>query len=189
MGKYFGTDGIRGEANVSLTSAIAYNVGRFIGDYYAKNGNKKIVIGKDTRLSSSMFESLLAAGISGSGCNVYELGYVSTPCLAYIAMADKFDCGVMISASHNPYTDNGIKIFGNNGIKSQDDFELLIEAYIDNPEGIEFAKQDDIGKIIEYKEGVEKYQNWLKSLYPNDFILSNISTDVLSPSKTISYFS
>ena len=184
MGKYFGTDGIRGEANVSLTSAIAYNVGRFIGDYYAKNGNKKIVIGKDTRLSSSMFESLLAAGISGSGCNVYELGYVSTPCLAYIAMADKFDCGVMISASHNPNTDNGIKIFGNNGIKSQDDFELLIEAYIDNPEGIEFAKQDDIGKIIEYKEGVEKYRNWLKSLYPNDLSRFHILIDCANGSNS-----
>ena len=166
MGKYFGTDGIRGEANDTLSSAIAYNVGRFIGDYYVKNGNKKIVIGKDTRLSSSMYESLLAAGISGSGCDVYELGYVSTPCLAYIAMADQFDCGVMISASHNPYTDNGIKIFGNNGIKSQDDFELKIEAYIDDPTGIEFATKDNIGKVIEYKEGLEKYKNWIKSLYP-----------------------
>ena len=104
MGKYFGTDGIRGEANVTLTNEIAYSVGRFIGHYYSSQG-RKIVIGKDTRLSSSMFESLLAAGISSEGCDVYELGYVSTPCLAYITMADKFDCGVMISASHNPYTD------------------------------------------------------------------------------------
>lgn len=186
MGKYFGTDGIRGEANVTLTSEIAYRVGRFIGDYYAKNGSKKIVIGKDTRLSSSMFESLLAAGISGSGCDVYELGYVSTPCLAYIAMADKFDCGVMISASHNPYTDNGIKIFGNNGIKSQDDFELLIEAYIDNPEGIEYAKQDDIGKVIEYKEGLDKYKTWLKGLYPNDLSRFNILIDCANGSNTYS---
>lgn len=167
MGKYFGTDGIRGEANVSLTNAIAYNVGRFIGDYYKKNGQGKIVIGKDTRLSSSMFENLLAAGISASGSDVYKLDYVSTPCLAYICQEDKFDCGVMISASHNPYYDNGIKIFGNNGIKSQDNFELLIEEYIDNPSGIDFAYKDDIGKIIEYKEGLNKYHNWLKELYPN----------------------
>ena len=168
MGKYFGTDGIRGDANNTLKSETAYKVGRFIGDYCNKNGQRKIVIGKDTRLSSSMFESLLAAGISGSGCDVYLIGYCSTPCLAYVTMADKFDLGVMISASHNPYTDNGIKIFGNNGIKSQDDFELLIEAYIDSPVGIDFARGDHIGQIYEYKEGLEHYKDWIKSLYPND---------------------
>ncbi|MBR0462401.1 MAG: phosphoglucosamine mutase [Erysipelotrichaceae bacterium] len=184
MGKYFGTDGIRGEANLTLSSEIAYNVGRFIGNYYAKNGNRKIVMGKDTRLSSSMFESLLAAGISGSGCDVYELGYVSTPCLAYITMLDQFDCGVMISASHNPYTDNGIKIFGNNGIKSQDDFELLIEAYIDKPEGIEFATKDNIGKIIEYKEGLEKYKDWIKGLYPASLEGSKVLIDCANGSNT-----
>ncbi|MBR3228448.1 MAG: phosphoglucosamine mutase [Erysipelotrichaceae bacterium] len=184
MGKYFGTDGIRGEANDTLSSAIAYNVGRFIGNYYATKGNGKIVIGKDTRLSSSMFESLLAAGISGSGCDVYELGYVSTPCLAYVAMADKFDCGVMISASHNPYTDNGIKIFGNNGIKSQDDFELLIEAYIDDPQGIEFARGDNIGKIIEYKEGAVKYKEWIKNLYPKSLERFHVLIDCANGSNS-----
>ena len=168
MGKYFGTDGIRGDANNTLTSETAYKVGRFIGDYCKKNNNGKIVIGKDTRLSSSMFESLLAAGISGSGCEAYLIGYCSTPCLAYVAMADGFDLGVMISASHNPYTDNGIKIFGNNGIKSQDDFESLIEAYIDNPTGIDYATGNDIGQIYEYKEGVNHYKDWIKGLYPND---------------------
>ena len=184
MGKYFGTDGIRGEANVGLTSEIAYRVGRFIGDYYKKNGKGKILIGKDTRLSSSMFESLLAAGISGSGSDAYELGYVSTPCLAYVTMVDEFDCGVMISASHNPYTDNGIKIFGNKGIKANDEFELLIEAYIDNPTGIEYAKQDDIGKVIEYKEGLVKYGEWLKELYPANLNKFSILVDCANGSNS-----
>lgn len=183
MGKYFGTDGIRGEANVTLTNEIAYSVGRFIGHYYSSQG-RKIVIGKDTRLSSSMFESLLAAGISSEGCDVYELGYVSTPCLAYITMADKFDCGVMISASHNPYTDNGIKIFGNNGIKSQDSFELLIEEYIDSRKGIEYATKDDIGKIIDYHDGLDKYHQWLKSLYPNSLDRFSVLIDCANGSNT-----
>lgn len=183
MGKYFGTDGIRGEANVTLTNEIAYSVGRFIGHYYSSQG-RKIVIGKDTRLSSSMFESLLAAGISSEGCDVYELGYVSTPCLAYITMADKFDCGVMISASHNPYTDNGIKIFGNDGIKSQDSFELLIEEYIDSRKGIEYATKDDIGKIIDYHDGLDKYHRWLKSLYPNSLDRFSVLIDCANGSNT-----
>jgi len=166
MGKYFGTDGIRGEANNTLSSMTAYKVGRFIGDYCKKNYQGKIVIGKDTRLSSSMFENMLAAGISGSGSDVYLMGYCSTPSLAFVAEADKFDLGVMISASHNPYTDNGIKIFGNNGIKLKEDVELLIEAYIDNPEGIDYATGDHIGKVVEYKKGVEHYKDWIKKLYP-----------------------
>jgi len=166
MGKYFGTDGIRGEANKTLTSMTAYKVGRFIGDYCKKNFNGKVVIGKDTRLSSSMFENMLAAGISGSGSNAYLMGYCSTPSLAYIAEADKFDLGVMISASHNPYTDNGIKIFGNNGIKLKEDVEALIENYIDSEEGIEYATGDNIGKIIEYKQGLTHYKEWIEKLYP-----------------------
>ena len=166
MGKYFGTDGIRGEANNTLTLETAYKVGRFVGNYYAKNGSGKIIIGKDTRLSSSMFENMLAAAVSSSGSDVYLLGYCSTPSLAYVTMKDKFDIGIMISASHNPYTDNGIKIFGNNGIKLNDEVESLIENYIDNPEGIEYACKDDIGNIFNYEQGKEEYKEWLHDLYP-----------------------
>ena len=185
MGKYFGTDGIRGDANNTLSSETAYKVGRFIGDYCAKKASGKIVIGKDTRLSSSMFESLLAAGISASGCDVYLIGYCSTPCLAYVAMNDKFDLGVMISASHNPYTDNGIKIFGNNGVKSQDDFELLIENYIDNPVGIDYATGDSIGQIYEYKqEGLNSYKNWIKGLYPDDLSKFKVMIDCANGSNS-----
>lgn len=171
MGKYFGTDGIRGEANNTLTCETAFKVGRFIGYYCANNATKRIVIGKDTRLSSSMFENILAAGIVASGSDAYLLGYCSTPSLAYVTMSEKFDLGIMISASHNPYADNGIKIFGNDGVKSKDDFEALIEEYIDDKVNVPYKTGDDIGRVYEYKEGVQHYKNWLKELYPSD--LSN----------------
>lgn len=171
MGKYFGTDGVRGVANETLTIEMAYNIGRFLGDYSLKQTNKKIVIGKDTRISSSMFEAALATGVVASGADAYLLGYTNTPSLAYVAEKDEFDLGVMISASHNPYYDNGIKIFSNDGIKFKEEILLKIEAYMDNPVGINLKTKDDIGKIIEYKEGVDHYIDWLKKLYPND--LSN----------------
>lgn len=185
MGKYFGTDGIRGEANNTLTSETAYKVGRFVGDYYKKNGQGKIVIGKDTRLSSSMFECLLAAGISASGCDAYLLGYCSTPSLAYVAEHDKFDCGIMISASHNPYGDNGIKIFGNNGIKLNEEIENLIEEYIDNPVGIEFATGDKIGQIYSYEDGKKEYQAWLNELYPLDLKGYKLAVDLANGSNSV----
>ena len=185
MGKYFGTDGIRGEANKTLTSDTAYKVGRFIGDYYLKNGKGKIVIGKDTRLSSSMFECLLAAAISASGSDAYLLDYCSTPSLAYVAMADKFDCGIMISASHNPYVDNGIKIFGNNGIKLNEDIENKIEEYIDNPCGIEFKIGADIGHIYHYEKGKEEYKKWLNNLYPVDLSGYKLLVDLANGSNCV----
>ncbi len=185
MGKYFGTDGIRGEANNTLKSETAYKVGRFTGYYYKKNGKGKILIGKDTRLSSSMFESLLAAGISASGCDAYLLGYCSTPSLAYVTMLDEFDCGIMISASHNPYTDNGIKIFGNKGIKLSDEIEKLIEDYIDNPVGIEFKTKDEIGQIYSYEKGKEEYKNWLHSLYPIDLTGYKLLVDLANGSNCV----
>ena len=185
MGKYFGTDGIRGEANNTLKSETAYKVGRFAGYYYKKNGKGKILIGKDTRLSSSMFESLLAAGISASGCDAYLLGYCSTPSLAYVTMLDEFDCGIMISASHNPYTDNGIKIFGNKGIKLSDEIEKLIEDYIDNPVGIEFKTKDEIGQIYSYEKGKEEYKNWLHSLYPIDLTGYKLLVDLANGSNCV----
>ncbi len=185
MGKYFGTDGIRGEANKTLTLEIAYKVGRFVGDYYKKNGNGKILIGKDTRLSSSMFEHMLAAAISSSGSDAYLLGYCSTPSLAYVTQADKFDIGIMISASHNPYVDNGIKIFGNNGIKLNEKIESLIENYIDHPEGIDYALGDDIGRVLPYEEGKEEYKKWLYNLYPLDLSGMNLIVDLANGSNCV----
>ena len=168
MGKYFGTDGVRGVANIDLSLDIAFKVGRFLGNYSRVNGKKRIVIGKDTRLSSSMFESMLASAISSSGSDVFLLGYCSTPALAYVAENDDFDLGVMISASHNPYYDNGIKIFSNDGSKFSEDILLEIEDYIDNPEGIEYVSHENIGQIYSYSKGVTHYKDWLKKIYPND---------------------
>ncbi len=185
MGKYFGTDGIRGDANSTLSSETAYKVGRFVGDYYSKEKKGRILIGKDTRLSSSMFECLLASGIAGSGCDVYLLGYCSTPSLAYVTMKDEFDCGIMISASHNPYTDNGIKIFGNKGIKISDEIENLIEAYIDDPKGIEYKTGNLIGQITSYEKGKEEYKKWLNELYPLDLSDIKIAVDLANGSNCV----
>ena len=176
MGRYFGTDGIRGKAGVTLTDETVYKVGKFVGNYYK---DAKIVIGMDTRLSSKDFEQDLCRGMKESGAEVYLLGYCSTPCLAYITMADKFSCGVMISASHNPYTDNGIKIFANDGFKIKDDIESLIEDYIDDPTGIE---EKEGGKIIDYKEAIREYQNWLLQRYPLDMKGMKVCVDLCNGS-------
>ena len=167
MAKYFGTDGIRGIANETLTTDIAYKVGRFLGDYSRKNGKGKICIGKDTRISSSMFESILAGGLAASGCNAYLIGYCSTPCLAYVAEHDGFDLGIMISASHNPYYDNGIKVFSNNGMKINEELELEVEKYIDNIINVDKVTKEKVGYIYDYKDGINNYSKWIKSLYPN----------------------
>lgn len=159
MGKYFGTDGIRGKAKVTLTDETVYRVGKYIGNYYK---DARIVIGMDTRISSKDFEKDLCKGMIESGAKVYLLGYCSTPCLAYTTMNEKFSCGVMISASHNPYTDNGIKIFANDGFKINEEIELLIEEYIDNPVGIE---NKNTGEVIDYKEAIKTYQSWLLKNY------------------------
>lgn len=183
MGKYFGTDGIRGVANDTLTLETAFKVGRYLGSY-VKNQKQKIVIGKDTRLSSSMFENMLASGISASGADAYLIGYCSTPCLAYVAQNDDFDLGIMISASHNPYYDNGIKVFSNNGLKLSEEIELKVEEYIDNPVGIDLATKDNIGYIYEYKEGLEHYKKWIKELYPNDLRKHKILVDCANGSNS-----
>ncbi len=182
MGRYFGTDGIRGQANVVLTMDKVYKTGRFLGNYYSKNGRAKILIGKDTRLSSSMFESVLAAGLSASGSDVYLLGYCSTPCLAYVTMKEQYACGIMISASHNPFYDNGVKVFGNNGEKIDDQIEGLIEDYIDDPTGIDYEVNEKIGQIYEYKEGIRVYQDWLLGRYPTDLSGLNILVDLANGS-------
>lgn len=176
MAKYFGTDGIRGFANKTLTVDMVYNVGRFIGDYYKKE--KRILIGKDTRLSSDMFEAALAAGISASGCDAYLLGYCTTPSLAYITKNEKFAIGVMISASHNPYYDNGVKIFGNDGIKLNEEIELQIEKYIDDPTTISLKTDEEIGKIIDYREGLEHYCNYLIKIFDKKVANNKIILDL-----------
>ncbi|MBO4358351.1 MAG: phosphoglucosamine mutase [Erysipelotrichaceae bacterium] len=176
MGKYFGTDGIRGKAGETLTSETVYHIGKYVGDHF-KHG--RIVIGMDTRQSSKGFEEDLCRGISESSCDVYLLGYCSTPCLAYTTMNEKFSCGIMISASHNPYTDNGIKIFANDGFKIGDELELAIEAYIDDPTGIETG---EAGKIVDYSSAVRTYQEWLLDAYDLDLSGLKICVDLCNGS-------
>ena len=171
MGKYFGTDGFRGEANMVLTAEHAFRVGRFLGWYYTKKreesgqeGPAKIVIGKDTRRSSYMFEYSLAGGIVSSGCDAYLLHVTTTPSVAYIARVDDFDCGIMISASHNPYYDNGIKLINSQGEKMDDEPITLIEDYLDGKSEVPFALKDRIGCTVDYVSGRNRYIGYLISL-------------------------
>ena len=179
MGKYFGTDGFRGEAGITLTADHAYKVGRFLGWYYNKlrerNGNNepaRIVIGKDTRRSSYMFEYSLCAGLTASGADAYLLHVTTTPSVAYIARVDDFDCGIMISASHNPFYDNGIKLIDCYGEKMPEETLLLVEDYIDGklhvfdqdwPE-LPFAHREHIGCTVDYVAGRNRYMGYLISL-------------------------
>ena len=135
MGKYFGTDGFRGEANVVLTVEHAFKVGRFLGWYFGQDHKAKIVIGKDTRRSSYMFEDALSAGLTASGADAYLLHVTTTPSVSYVARTEDFDCGIMISASHNPFYDNGIKMINGKGHKMEAEVEEKIEAYIDGEMG------------------------------------------------------
>ena len=174
MGRYFGTDGFRGEANKTLTVEHAYKVGRFLGWYYGKLNNKKctVVIGKDTRRSSYMFEYSLVAGLTASGADAYLLHVTTTPSVAYVTRTDDFDCGIMISASHNPYYDNGIKLLNSNGEKMDEVTISYIEDYIDGklelfgeklPE-IPFATREAIGCTVDYAAGRNRYVGYLISL-------------------------
>ena len=179
MGKYFGTDGFRGEAGVTLTADHAYKVGRFLGWYYGmlrqRNGETtapRIVIGKDTRRSSYMFEYSLVAGLTASGADAYLLHVTTTPSVAYIARVDDFDCGIMISASHNPYYDNGIKLIDCYGEKMDEETLLLVEDYLDGklhifdqdwPE-LPFASRDHVGCTVDYVAGRNRYMGYLISL-------------------------
>ena len=179
MGKYFGTDGFRGEANKNLTADHAYNIGRFLGWYYGElkhqsgdNAPARIVIGKDTRRSSYMFEYSLVGGLVASGADAYLLHVTTTPSVAYVARVDEFDCGIMISASHNPYYDNGIKLINGNGEKMDEDTISLVEAYLDgnlNVFGkdyaeIPYAHRDRIGCTVDYVSGRNRYVGYLISL-------------------------
>ena len=162
MGKYFGTDGVRGFANEVLTTDIAYRIGRFIGNYPQGHKNK-IVIGRDTRISGDMLDAALIAGLTRSGAIVYELGITTTPSISYLVEKEGFDFGIMISASHNHYYDNGIKIFGPNGEKLSSEIELLIEKYIDRLfDDLPSYKNKDIGRVIASEDLIYKYLGFLK---------------------------
>lgn len=165
MGKYFGTDGFRGEANVDLTVEHAFQVGRYLGWYYSRNHKARIVIGKDTRRSSYMFEYALVAGLTASGADVYLLHVTTTPSVSYVVRSEEFDCGIMISASHNPYYDNGIKIINGKGHKLEATVENLIEQYIDGlTDSIPYATKDNIGRTIDYSMGRNRYIGYLMSI-------------------------
>ena len=179
MGKYFGTDGFRGEANVNLTADHAFKVGRFLGWYYGqlkrRSGSDepaRIVIGQDTRRSSYMFEYSLVGGLVASGADAYLLHVTTTPSVAYVVRTDGFDCGIMISASHNPYYDNGIKLINGSGEKMEESVISLVEAYLDNElvafnrqwEELPLAKKDQIGCTVDYVSGRNRYIGYLISL-------------------------
>ena len=179
MGKYFGTDGFRGEANENLTADHAYKIGRFLGWYYGelkrRNGDDtpaRIVIGKDTRRSSYMFEYTLVGGLVASGADAYLLHVTTTPSVAYVARTDNFDCGIMISASHNPYYDNGIKLINGNGEKMEEETIALVEDYLDGKvevfgetyEEVPYAHKNRIGCTVDYVTGRNRYVGYLISL-------------------------
>lgn len=181
MGKYFGTDGFRGEANVTLTVEDAYKVGRFLGWYYGqktKADRCRVVIGKDTRRSSYMFEYSLVSGLTASGADVYLLHVTTTPSVSYVVRTEEFDCGIMISASHNPYYDNGIKVINGRGEKLEEGTIEKIESYLDGEMGeIPFAKRDAIGRTVDYAAGRNRYIGYLISLATRSFKNMRIGLD------------
>ena len=178
MGKYFGTDGFRGEANVNLTVEHAFKVGRFLGWYFGRNHKANIVIGKDTRRSSYMFEYSLVAGLTASGADAYLLHVTTTPSVSYVVRTEDFDCGIMISASHNPFYDNGIKIINGHGHKMEASVEELIEKYIDGEtEELPLATRENVGRTIDYVAGRNRYIGYLISLATRSFKRYRIGLD------------
>ena len=176
--KYFGTDGFRGRAGKVLTAEHAFKIGRYLGWYYGKEKKAKIVIGKDTRISSYMYENALAAGITSSGTDAYLLHVTTTPCVSYITRVENFDCGIMISASHNPFHDNGIKLMNGIGEKMNDDLLEDIEKYIDGlMEELPFATEDKIGKTIDFYSGRNRYIGYLTSLATQSFENRSVALD------------
>lgn len=178
MGKYFGTDGFRGEANEVLTVEHAFKVGRYLGWYYGQEHRARVVIGKDTRRSSYMFEYSLVAGLTASGADVYLLHVTTTPSVSYVTRTENFDCGIMISASHNPFYDNGIKIINGKGHKLEAEVEEKIEAYIDGeiPE-LPLAKKENIGRTTDYSAGRNRYIGYLISLATRSFEGKRVGLD------------
>ncbi len=181
MGKYFGTDGFRGEANVTLTVEHAYKVGRFLGWYYGQKtpGEKcRIVIGKDTRRSSYMFEYSLVAGLTASGADAYLLHVTTTPSVSYVVRTEDFNCGIMISASHNPYYDNGIKVINEKGEKLEESVIEKIESYLDGESGeIPFATKENIGRTVDFAAGRNRYIGYLISIATRSFKNKKVGLD------------
>lgn len=185
MSKYFGTDGFRGEANETLTVEHAYKVGRFLGWYYGKDHKAKVVIGKDTRRSSYMFEYSLVAGLTASGADAYLLHVTTTPSVSYVVKSEDFDCGIMITASHNPFYDNGIKVINGLGYKVEAEVEAQIEAYMDGEmEELPFAKRENIGRTIDYAMGRNRYIGHLISLATRSFQDIRVGLDLANGSAT-----
>ena len=178
MGRYFGTDGFRGEANVTLNVEHAYKVGRYLGWYFGRDHKAKIVIGKDTRRSSYMFEYSLVAGLTASGADVSLLHVTTTPSVAYVVRTEGFDCGIMISASHNPFYDNGIKIINGNGQKIEASIEDKIEDYIDGKtEELPFAVKEEIGCATDFSAGRNRYIGYLISIASRAFKDKKVALD------------
>lgn len=178
MGKYFGTDGFRGEANVVLTVEHAFKVGRYLGWYFGREHKARVVIGKDTRRSSYMYEYALASGLTASGADAYLLHVTTTPSVSYVVRTEDFDCGIMISASHNPFYDNGIKLINGQGHKMEANVEEEIEAYIDGKiQELPLATKENIGRTIDYAAGRNRYIGHLISLATRSFKDMKIGLD------------
>ena len=185
MGKYFGTDGFRGKAGEGLTAYHAYEIGRFLGWYYGRERQARVVVGKDTRRSSYMLEYALSAGLTASGADAYLLHVTTTPSVSYVARTEGFDCGVMISASHNPYYDNGIKLLNRDGEKMDEAVLVLAEAYLDgcleadgqHLKELPQAAEDGIGAVIDHSAGRNRYIGYLISLAVYSFKGKKIALD------------
>ena len=181
MGKYFGTDGFRGEANVNLTVEHAFQVGRFLGWYYGEKNKPercRVVIGKDTRRSSYMFEYSLVAGLTASGADVYLLHVTTTPSVSYVVRTEGFHCGIMISASHNPFYDNGIKVINEKGEKLEEDVISQIEDYLDGKSGpLPLAVKENIGRTVDFAAGRNRYIGYLISIATRSFKNKKVAVD------------
>ena len=184
MGKYFGTDGVRGKANENLTLEMSIRIGQYLAWYYGQEKHAKILIGKDTRLSGDMFELGLAAGATSMGAQVYLLGVCPTPAVSYLTPKERFDCGIMVSASHNPYYDNGIKIFDCEGKKMDEKVLLEIEKYMDHELELTAVIGDHVGEYYDWEDGLEIYMSWLKEIVPVDLDGFKIAVDLANGSAT-----
>jgi phosphoglucosamine mutase len=182
MRAHFGTDGIRGRANENLTVDMAYRLGQYLGKTFREG---RILIGRDTRLSGGMFESALSAGITALGANSYLLGVCSTPELIYLVRSQKFSCGIMITASHNPYYDNGIKVINSEGMKIDAGLEEALESYIYGEQQLEFATGEAVGQVYRYEQGLEVYLDYLQQQFPSDLSGYDVIIDCANGSASV----